>query len=622
MNALQKIRTPTGVMHVVQAIAQKLLKEGVISGELDGDLHAADAATVKAAIMASSVCDFCSTPGASHYYDVPDFGITTNSRGGTNYSPMVGSSEGGWMACDTCHDLIQRDRRKDLIERAVSIHAFPKFSRRAVEELYAKFWQGMDERAEAAGGLAAILDYIEDKIPQAPAKITDRDRRIQAVERETGLTPAELAQVVEGHVPRHVVAKVVAFNKRYDITQKARDASRARAILEGQVAPPLPTHVPHWQTALDMKLKAYQFLSTAVATKGMVRDISFAVDVKLLHRAQAYSFNGETIAAIRQAAESIPEDSPLSSIEVPAGGAGWFWFGEPMKLPASPSSDYTAALLWGWQPGEPMYRLQIPVEYLQDLEEFDTVIEETLGPNPPVMNKEQTEALSRIMRKRGVTEEQLDEWMTEIEGPPSMAFTAYVFDDKGLQKGWSSLTKAPIPSTRWVWQLDETLHEMIVRNERSWDERYGPGGQFEHLAPKLDKQLTAKVVVELSLFFVMSCLWFKQTVDRPPVLEREQGPMERQERKRMQKEHKLDTIPSVQVVALRKTARSLEPSEPRPEGAPKREYHYRWIVQGHARLQACGPGRKDRKLIWIDAYPKGPEDKPLKTREKVYAVVR
>jgi hypothetical protein len=123
----------------------------------------------------------------------------------------------------------------------------------------------------------------------------------------------------------------------------------------------------------------------------------------------------------------------------------------------------------------------------------------------------------------------------------------------------------------------------------------------------------------LSLFFVMACLWFRQTV---PVLTKEPGHVERHAKKRYVRDHKLKDMPTVQVVALRKSLRVPAESAPDDRQATARQYQCRWIVKGHPRLQPCGPGRKDKKLIWIEAYPKGPADKPLRTRERVYAVIR
>jgi len=50
------------------------------------------------------------------------------------------------------------------------------------------------------------------------------------------------------------------------------------------------------------------------------------------------------------------------------------------------------------------------------------------------------------------------------------------------------------------------------------------------------------------------------------------------------------------------------------------DWSRQWWVRGHIRNQACGPGMKDHKLVWIPPYLKGPEDKPIV--EKVYRVVR
>lgn len=69
-------------------------------------------------------------------------------------------------------------------------------------------------------------------------------------------------------------------------------------------------------------------------------------------------------------------------------------------------------------------------------------------------------------------------------------------------------------------------------------------------------------------------------------------------------------INDVQIINLRTLAR--DDTEPRKQEGT-REYHHRWVVGGHWRQQACGPGRKQRKPVFILPYVKGPEDAPLKT---------
>ena len=51
-------------------------------------------------------------------------------------------------------------------------------------------------------------------------------------------------------------------------------------------------------------------------------------------------------------------------------------------------------------------------------------------------------------------------------------------------------------------------------------------------------------------------------------------------------------------------------------------YSHRWVVRGHWRWQACGKGRKDRRLTWISPHVKGPEDAPLIEVEQVAKLVR
>lgn len=76
------------------------------------------------------------------------------------------------------------------------------------------------------------------------------------------------------------------------------------------------------------------------------------------------------------------------------------------------------------------------------------------------------------------------------------------------------------------------------------------------------------------------------------------------------------TLPDVAVVDVVRARRTA--TEPREDAdAPKRTYVHQWIVDGHWRYQACGPGRATHKRIWIEPHYKGPEDAPLLVRERV-----
>lgn len=567
------INTPQGPLSVVYPVAQQLLTQGIISGELDGNLHAADAMTVKAAIVGGSgVCDFCHVPDPKHEFKVPDFQMVP----GTSLE-----STGGWAACDTCADLVRNKRKKDLLQRALGSMSFPdhRLSRLALEDLHAKFWMGLDAMGALEQWLLRIKMCVEGNMPEQldPGGITKAaplEMRREALRRELGFTDQELDAAVRGESTTAMLRKLVDWN------QSGRGALLGKI---GAPRPPLPDLVPHWQRALDMKFAAQFFLrkmiteanpmeffkqntdlSDPAAVRAMIqkaeerrslREMGFSDDLKHLSGAQVYSFNADTIAAIREAAHSIPRDVPLSAISTPNTGAGWFWFGTPLPITTSPLvSETVHALLWAW-----------------------------------------TQAPDRS---------------------PAIVFTAYVIDAKGkyLKAG------SPAPSTRFFWCFEHTFDEMIEHNRQAWQREYGPGavGDGTHDFV-MGEGPTMRSVEELSRFFAMACIWFEQRV---PVLTKAPGHIERHAKKRYIKEHKLKEAPSVHVVALRKSLRvesSEAPSE-RQEGA--REYHCRWVVKGHPRKQPCGPGRKDIKVIWIETHIAGPDDKPVKERETVFAVIR
>ena len=49
----------------------------------------------------------------------------------------------------------------------------------------------------------------------------------------------------------------------------------------------------------------------------------------------------------------------------------------------------------------------------------------------------------------------------------------------------------------------------------------------------------------------------------------------------------------------------------------ERIYRHRWLVRGHWRQQAHGPGRSQRKPVWIESHIKGPAGAPLLASERV-----
>ena len=76
---------------------------------------------------------------------------------------------------------------------------------------------------------------------------------------------------------------------------------------------------------------------------------------------------------------------------------------------------------------------------------------------------------------------------------------------------------------------------------------------------------------------------------------------------------------NVTIIELRRPASAARDGA---EGASGRQYRRRWWVGGHWRQQACGPGRTQRKPIWVSPYVKGPEGSPLVAKERVHVLRR
>lgn len=95
----------------------------------------------------------------------------------------------------------------------------------------------------------------------------------------------------------------------------------------------------------------------------------------------------------------------------------------------------------------------------------------------------------------------------------------------------------------------------------------------------------------------------------------EEEGVDRAARKRAEKMR----LPSkVTVIRLRREVSTLG----REPGESQVQWQHRWIVRGHWRWQACGPGRTERKRIWINPFVKGPESAPFVQSEKVYSLER
>ncbi len=72
----------------------------------------------------------------------------------------------------------------------------------------------------------------------------------------------------------------------------------------------------------------------------------------------------------------------------------------------------------------------------------------------------------------------------------------------------------------------------------------------------------------------------------------------------------------VNVVRLRKPRHN-----PHTSGTHRHiDWSYRWVVRSHWHTYRVGPGRSQRRRIYLMPYPKGPDDKPLREKPTVFSV--
>ena len=79
-----------------------------------------------------------------------------------------------------------------------------------------------------------------------------------------------------------------------------------------------------------------------------------------------------------------------------------------------------------------------------------------------------------------------------------------------------------------------------------------------------------------------------------------------------------DNIPPARVTTIDLRPMRFVSVVERDGEEPTRVYRHRWMVRGHWRNQAHGPGRTERRPTWVPSYIKGPEGAPLLAREHVY----
>lgn len=202
-------------------------------------------------------------------------------------------------------------------------------------------------------------------------------------------------------------------------------------------------------------------------------------------------------------------------------------------------------------------------------------------------------------------------WVTHPNGYPCLACSTWC-DAKNKMPNNMTIT----PSQTWMWDQNQTLEQMLQEGRRSYMGMYEGNGVYAK-QPHVGIEPFILATEGLSRFILAGLAWLGQKI-----LVESEGHIERHRRKDFNRQTKQD-IKSVKIISLRRIDRkNTEEYENNPELGSV-EWSCRWTVDGHFRNQACGVGMKDRRLVWISPYIKGPDDKELRIpKQKVYVVNR
>jgi hypothetical protein len=146
--------------------------------------------------------------------------------------------------------------------------------------------------------------------------------------------------------------------------------------------------------------------------------------------------------------------------------------------------------------------------------------------------------------------------------------------------------------------FSEDGHELISLDDEAWE---------KYKEEKITPYTNIKRIIH-TYFLIMSQTLTAKSPERG----------DRAQRRRLEREN----LPSeVLVIQFRKTRYTSA------EGGEERSvnWSHRWIVGGHWRWQPYkdpASGGEIKKRIWISPYVKGPDDKPLKTKERVYVLAK
>lgn len=351
-------------------------------------------------------------------------------------------------------------------------------------------------------------------------------------------------------------------DRRSDVAMQIAELERQVRDLAGHYARG-PAHFE----ALEMQWTAYR-VNHAIGQHSSWRGALQPATIAALREAEAYCWASMPVEACAASAGTLRPETALGTetlgpLATP-GRCGWWWFQDPVPVKTTSrdgAAEPVVALLWRREIGD--------------------------------------------------------------DGRARVWFTALVSAQVEVE-GQARKVRAPIPTVAWYWtdgvsvgDLEETMRAGYEETMRAGYTEVGEKGKgMDYAGPEASVQ----ACVWFSRFFLAASAWLRQRIVAPT-----RGEGTRQLGRQLQRQHGLREAPRVSVVHLRQRDSAVRgergPGEPGAEPDKRRAYSCQWVVQGFWRNQHY-PSTGGHQLIYIESYVKGPSDKPLRTKAKVFAVVR
>lgn len=301
--------------------------------------------------MGTLLCDFCSAENPPWQFDVPAFVV--------DIAPAKPFTSAGALAtCRACRGLVEAQAEEALFQRALGHYTVaaamaqipPVLAQDALRALHARFWAEYRKAgAPTARMTTARRIWLAEAFSTALAKLKANDVSVRELVRRSGKTDAEWLALL-----KLTDDELMAFVEREGedliavVEAMAAEAPRPDPLLVER--PWMAALEAQWSAVatLDLLAKALKAHDCKAPTGGVWMEdsaspvinpahgkndlaINWERDAQVLRIAETYAWYGDALQAVRQAAQSVPDDVPLSKDMIPGTGHGFWWFTPPLE---------------------------------------------------------------------------------------------------------------------------------------------------------------------------------------------------------------------------------------------------------------------------------------------------